>query len=71
MTAITNQTAPTSWTTWFRRTAISIANLAAGARGAAANTSDLERDMRRYAVEAERQQRVIRLSAGNYSGMID
>ena len=53
MTAIINQTAPTSWTTWFRRTAISIANLAGGARSAAANTSDLERDMRRYAVEAE------------------
>ena len=71
MTAIINQTAPTSWTTWFRRTAISIANLAGGARSAAANTSDLERDMRRYAVEAERQHRISHLSVGGYRGMID
>ena len=71
MTAIINQTAPTSWTGWLRRKAIAIINLTGCLRRTPATSADLERDMRVHAAEVERQQRKSRLLAGSYIGMID
>ena len=71
MTAIINQTAPTSWTGWLRRKAIAIINLTGSLRRTPSTSADLEHDMRAHAAELERQQRINRLSAGSYIRSID